>query len=57
MLHLTHSFPLDYALLDSDELENKVVAFAAASFALIVESGILELAPQAIEDEEEGVAD
>jgi hypothetical protein len=57
LLHLTHSFPLDYALLDSDELENKVLAFAAASFALIVESGILELAPQAIEDEEEGVAD
>jgi hypothetical protein len=53
---LTRYLALDSGLLDAPDLQERVLDFAKSSFALIASSGVLSLASQAIEDEDE-VAD
>ena len=56
--HLTRYLSLDDELLEADDLETRVLGFAAESFASIVGSGILGLEPQpSIPDEAESADD
>ncbi len=50
---LTRYLALDRAVLNAPDLAERTLDFAKASFAVIASSGVLSLAPQAVEDEDD----